>query len=68
MAMFILPVLMSTHQRLSHFLQMRWLQQAEAGILAAEDEEADDGLEFATFDVGPPGMHQFLGSALILVK
>ena len=55
-------------QRLSRFLQMRWLQQGEAGILAAEDEEADEALEFATFDVGPPGEHQLPGSALILAK
>ncbi len=40
-------------------LQVRWLQQAEAGTLALEEEDSD-AKEFATFDVGPPG-DQLLG-------
>ncbi|KAL0036366.1 hypothetical protein WJX77_004386 [Trebouxia sp. C0004] len=33
---------------------VRWLQQAEAGTLASEDQEEEDVQDFAAFDVGPP--------------
>ena len=37
--------------------QVRWLQQAEAGTLAPENEEEEGVQDFAAFDVGPPGKH-----------
>lgn len=39
--------------------QVRWLQQAEAGTLAPEDEEEEDVQDYAAFDVGPPGKHHY---------
>lgn len=42
---------------MSFSTQVRWLQQAEAGTLALEDEEEEDEQDFAAFDVGPPGKY-----------
>ncbi len=52
-------VLLHNSQSMSFSTQVRWLQQAEAGTLAPEDEEEEDVQDFAAFDVGPPGKHHF---------
>ncbi|KAL0037479.1 hypothetical protein WJX79_010408 [Trebouxia sp. C0005] len=44
----------SAHGHVDRAARVRWLQQAEAGTLALEDEEEEDEQDFAAFDVGPP--------------
>ncbi len=46
-------------QSMSFSVQVRWLQQPEAGTLAPEDEEEEDVQDYAAFDVGPPGKHHY---------
>ncbi len=46
-------------QSMSFSSQVRWLQQAEAGTLAPEDEEDEDVQDYAAFDIGPPGKHHY---------